>query len=85
MYIGGFLRKNIKKAEKFLKNKYSMKAKAEVMHSAFFLYLEVIPGKEKRGRSTPRWYIQVLQKVKLPVTGFSYALLLFVDNSSYAS
>ena len=60
-----------------------MKAKAEVMHSAFFLYLEVIPGKEKRGRSTPRWYIQVLQKVKLPVTG--YALLLFVDNSSYAS
>ena len=28
-----------------------MKAKAEVMHSAFFLYLEVIPGKEKRGRS----------------------------------
>jgi len=55
------------------------------MHSAFFLYLEVIPGKEKRGRSTPRWYIQVLQKVKLPVTGFSYALLLFVDNSSYAS
>lgn len=36
-----------------------MKAKAEVMHSAFFLYLEVIPGKEKRGRSTPRWYIQV--------------------------
>lgn len=62
-----------------------MKAKAEVMHSAFFLYLEVIPGKEKRGRSTPRWYIQVLQKVKLPVTGFSYALLLFVDNSYYAS
>ena len=60
-----------------------MKAKAEVMHSAFFLYLEVIPGKEKS--STPRWYIQVLQKVKLPVTGFSYALLLFVDNSSYAS
>lgn len=26
-----------------------MKAKAEVMHSAFFLYLEVIPGKEKKG------------------------------------